>query len=507
MKYDKKTIKKEISILTLVTCYLIGAIFIPINAAAEPTPPEIRATYQIYNVYDLQNMSNDLGGDYVLMNDIDASVTSTWSDIANNSYGFIPIGSSMIGAYYNAFTGTFDGQNYTISNLYINESYIDKYAGLFSYTNGANIMNLILDNVNITQRDIITGSNTGGIVGRNEDTLLIYTHQTNITNCHVSGVLRSKQFCGGIIGLCSGTTIMNCTTNVNIYALYGISGGIAGSLTSELNNIIYNSTSTGNIYVENYGGGIAGSLTGSNNNQNLILECYSNCNVYGTNFAIGGFVGMVTGQKYTNINECYSTGNVYGNEDVGGFVGNMTGGLNPHTITNCYSTGNVTRNTGSSNTDFGGFIGSFTDAIEEHVIMNCYSIGSVIYENDTNPTNSGFTGDIYDAGNYSIINCHWDIETSDQLTSQCNAEGNTTTQMKQEATFIDWDFDDVWYINENVTYPYLQWQGIIPSEEPVIEISISQLILSILMAFMPIIIIITVFNKVFKDWNKEKITL
>jgi len=30
--------------------------------------------------------------------------------------------------------------------------------------------------------------------------------------------------------------------------------------------------------------------------------------------------------------------------------------------------------------------------------------------------------------------------------------------MKQQATFVDWDFTDVWDIKECITYPYLRWQ-------------------------------------------------
>ena len=31
--------------------------------------------------------------------------------------------------------------------------------------------------------------------------------------------------------------------------------------------------------------------------------------------------------------------------------------------------------------------------------------------------------------------------------------------MKQQATFIGWDFTNIWDIIEGVTYPYLRWEG------------------------------------------------
>ena len=70
-------------------------------------------TYMLVNtVYDLQNMQNYLSGTYALGRDIDASATASW----NGGAGFAPIGT-----YYSAdFTGTFDGQGRTISDLFIN---------------------------------------------------------------------------------------------------------------------------------------------------------------------------------------------------------------------------------------------------------------------------------------------------------------------------------------------------------------------------------------------------
>jgi hypothetical protein len=47
------------------------------------------------------------------------------------------------------------------------------------------------------------------------------------------------------------------------------------------------------------------------------------------------------------------------------------------------------------------------------------------------------------------------VHTSGQETS-VGGEGKTTAQMKQRATFVDWDFANVWDIAENQTYPFLR---------------------------------------------------
>ena len=110
--------------------------------------------------------------------------------------------------------------------------------------------------------------------------------------------------------------------------------------------------------------------------------------------------------------------------DVSGadnFVGGLVG-VNEGTITNSYSTGSV-----SGNNFVGGLVG--------------FNIG-------------GTTTDSY-----------WDTETSGQ-SSSAGGTGKTTEEMKQKATFVNWDFDTVWGIVEAVTYPYLQWPVIITSFAP-----------------------------------------
>jgi len=54
--------------------------------------------------------------------------------------------------------------------------------------------------------------------------------------------------------------------------------------------------------------------------------------------------------------------------------------------------------------------------------------------------------------------CYWDIESSGQTTS-VGGLGKTTVEMKQQATFVDWDFETVWGITENETYPFLRGVG------------------------------------------------
>ena len=66
--------------------------------------------WAVRNVYELQNMKNNLNANYMLVNDIDAATTKNW----NNSGGFEPIGITD-----NQFAGSFNGMGFQLKNLYI----------------------------------------------------------------------------------------------------------------------------------------------------------------------------------------------------------------------------------------------------------------------------------------------------------------------------------------------------------------------------------------------------
>ena len=94
--------------------------------------------------------------DWVQTNDIDATETKFWNlgnhdkdaSTADVPMGFEPIcwrSSSGTG-----FTGSYDGQGHSISNLFINMPETSSPVGLWYKTSDAEIRNIILSNVNIT---------------------------------------------------------------------------------------------------------------------------------------------------------------------------------------------------------------------------------------------------------------------------------------------------------------------------------------------------------------------
>ncbi|MHC1737929.1 MAG: BNR-repeat neuraminidase N-terminal domain-containing protein [Ignavibacteriaceae bacterium] len=364
------------------------------SGAGTSGDPYLIAT--LNNLYWLtQNSGSWVTGKYYKQTaNIDASTSSGW-DEAN---GFTPIGNVS-----NNFSGNYDGQNYTVSGIYINRSASDNQ-GMFGYINGGSVQNLGLLNVNITGKEYV-----GALAGS------WYSPSANIINCYSSGSVNGEGDTGGLIGsFGGGDTVQYCYSSCNINASGYSSGGLFGS--------IYN-----NGYV-------------------TIEYCYSTGNVSTSGNNAGGFVGLFNNPN-SFIRYCYSTGSVTCSGDrAGGFAGVLT--TSYINISNCYSLGNVTRSSGTE-TNFGGFIGysggSYT------TINYCYSAGSVNFGTSygfigyhTNETANVYTSNFFDA------------QTSGQ-SSGIGATGKTTTEMKTQSTFTNagWNFSTYWQMI-GTNYPDLQ---------------------------------------------------
>jgi PGF-pre-PGF domain-containing protein len=309
--------------------------------------------YRIYCVNHLDEVRNNRFANYTLMNDIDASETETW----NEGEGFEPIGD-----WPNTFTGTFDGQGYEISGLYIYRPSAAS-VGLFGFTASGSV----IENVGIVDVNITGNAYVGGLVGENEG--------DTIAGSYVTGNITAIRQVGGLVGANYG----------GITDSY-FSGNIIGSVTEATSRSI---------------GGLTGYNCGDINNS------YSAGTVSGYQF-VGGLVGA---NEYCEIINSYSTADVNGYSQVGGLVGYDDGS----TITATYSTGIVT-----GTIQAGGLVG--------------YALGSEITES------------------------YWDTDTSG-MTESDGGEGKTTSQMKQQSTFADWDFEDIWYIHSSINngYPQLRY--------------------------------------------------
>jgi hypothetical protein len=384
-----------------------------------------------------------------------------------------------------AFTGTFDGDGHKITNLTINDNGAgNDYLGLFGYVSGE-IKNLGLENFAVSGS--IGSQYVGGLVGNNGGNIsncdstgaitgeansidlggLVGSNSGGISNCYSTGAVSGGDNSGSLGGLVgnNGGTISNCystgavTGGNNSHELGGLVGeNYSGTLTS--------CYATGSVSGYDVVGGLVGWNLGSTSN------CYSTGVVSGSSGSYD--VGGLAGRNQGNISNCYSTGVVSGDSCVGGLVGGNWGG----SISQCYSTGAVSGPSGSW--AVGGLVGNNTSYGS---ISNCYSTGAV--------SGSSYVGGLVGLNNYggSISNCYstgtvsgyqyvgglvgnnggtiycYFLDTSGP--DNGNGEPLDDIQMKQQASFVGWDFvgetangtEDIWRMCiDGVNYPLLWWQ-------------------------------------------------
>ncbi|MBE7710848.1 MAG: hypothetical protein E7Z92_01775 [Cyanobacteria bacterium SIG31] len=255
-------------------------------------------TYYICNSDDLvalQDMVNDMGNPADTTN-VTFELTS---DINMDGVEFEGIGYYDCGGMDEGrvFSGTFNGNGHTISNL---SAYggMDYSAGLFGYTDGATIDSVILKEV-----DIETGASaSGGLVAEAKDTI--------ITNCAVIGgsVYSDMSSAGGLVGSMDGGSISNSYSTASIES-FECAGGLVGSMDG---GSISNSYSTAEVESSDSD---AGGLIGVANNNVQITNSYATGSVYSEYGYAGGLVGFM---ESGSISNSYSTASVESNGDGGG---------------------------------------------------------------------------------------------------------------------------------------------------------------------------------------------
>lgn len=205
------------------------------------------------------------------------------NDIDLNDKAWTPIGAS------NSFQGNFDGDNHTISNLYISKETAHYYAGLFGhctfYSDGT-IKNL---GISIGKAGI-SGTYVGGLAG-NIDSSGSLT--ITIKNCFVTGSLIDSKYtsddalAGGLIGwisiLNATINITNCYTCINTVTArtdYGAAHAAAGGIIGRQYNGTLNLTNCFSLcknisaYAPNSNSPQAGNLIALESGGSII---YTNC--------------------------------------------------------------------------------------------------------------------------------------------------------------------------------------------------------------------------------------
>ena len=216
-----------------------------------------------------------------------------------------------IGARWSSYTGTFDGQGYTISGLYFNDPFAS-YVGLFGCI-GANGK---ISNVGVLDSYFQFSALGGGVCGVNYGT---------VRDCKNTGSVRGISTIGGVCGL------------------------------NEKGGIIENSFNEGTVSGTGDNARQVGGVSGYNNG--TIKSCYNTASVSGKE-SVGGVCGFNSAGTTTN---CFNKGTVSGKESVGGVCGNGCGVA----TTNCFNEGTV-----SGQSHVGGVCGY--DYYYDGALTNCY---------------------------------------------------------------------------------------------------------------------------------------
>lgn len=376
---------------------------------------------------DLQGIAGDRGldddpirgGDYALGANIDASTTSSWS----GGEGFDPIG-DYSAADQRRFLGRLNGLGHTVDSLYINRP-TERYIGLFGVVSqGSEILNLGLTNVDITGGDNVGsiagyfralpnfGGSTPDLVeddgnGYPQPVAVLPQPQVILFNSYATGSVTGASgtgtlgdFVGGLVGASLGGRIELSYADVEV-STSAVGESLGGLLGHSGESVILNSYSTGDVTGADYLGGLVGYA-----NKSIITNSFASGSVTITATAAtapsaGGLVGWLQDGSY--IENSYSTSSVNADDGYGGgLVGKGTD--SPSTIINSYSNGAVT---GSVGIALGGLIGD--------------SIGML------------------------VENSYWDTQTSGQATSSGGyGSGKTTAELLDYDTFKDdWGIDEV----------------------------------------------------------------
>ena len=405
--------------LVFVLCFGVCSF-----AIADETNDVPEGYTPIYTAEDFNNIRNDLDGKFILMNDIDLSVYDNWD----------PIGSSET-----PFTGELDGNGYTIRNMNI-ISYCmeaENNLGLFGVVQNGVFKKIIIENGNIsathTDKTEVPALSVGMIVGK-----AIGDDYMKTTNCFSDGKIAVEGFgyvsVGGLIGsalndnyvgLCVNHTDITIKTHNSKQKIFA--GGILGKTSDNID-----------LYEESFF-----NIKTSANYGDILIDndvCFEETQIYA-----GGISSyQITGNT---LSDCYNRGNISAQKSIGHLI-------------------------------FGGIIGEAIARVE-----NSYNTGKIIVPSDNNDKISSVcnikTPYLYApegpmmAKDYIVYNCY----CLDNGLPPCYQDSDipykwfynivtlSDTEMKTQSSFVGFDFEEIWEMEEN-GYPVLKNQPKLPESIP-----------------------------------------
>ena len=402
---------------------------------------------------------------FVLVNDIDMagySFNVIAGDTESGSPGFQGI----------AFTGSFNGNGNTISNLQIYAGSAD-YVGLFGYIGyGGVIQDLEISNALVqTSGDyagILTGYSSGSIV-----------------DCRVSGSVSAYQNVGGLVGYSQAGSFEGCQSDVLLSGKYYL-GGMVGY--NDRGSIVDSGVAASSIVtgqdLSTYVGGLAGY------NDGTISDCYARAKVIGSisSVYVGGLLGYT---EHCEISRSFATGEI--SAGIGSsYIGGLAGYCNTVNLQECYSRGDVLASSTSNytggligygkscnidsgyswgDTQGGNFVGGFIGFNDFGTLYYCYCSATVSGLNSI--------GGLLGCNKYGTVKyCLWDLQKAGSFAVGIGSNiagtivdvyGKTSQQMQEYLTFakVKFPFDglthngnaNTWVRDFDSLLPVFTWQS------------------------------------------------
>lgn len=413
------------SIVLILTLCSVSASALSVKGSGTETDPYIIATATDLDAFGKAvSDGEDFDGCYIILSD---NITASTS--------FTPIGTAE-----KPFNGIFDGNGKKITAPAIDSD----YAGLFAFTDGAEIRNLTVAG------EFFAKNYAGSVVAYAEDTV--------IENCVNEAEVYAYNYAGGIAGYIGSGRISDCTSS-EITVVIGYeshTGGIAGA------NNAYIEGCTNNAYIQGAKnvGGIAGTNSGSVTccTNAVRVEAYENncgaiagftsgsisfCKNTGTvsgSGRTGGIAGIASGAE---ISQCLQTGSVNAADNyAGGIAGYTTGG----TISDCIVTADV-----FCTTDYAAGIFGSASGTE---ISRCIFTSVAMSGNSTDSA-------IGAVSNGTVKDCYYSSENETNAfvsgSAKTGAKGLTSEEITVQSSYQNWDFTNVWALNEiHASHPLLR---------------------------------------------------
>lgn len=210
--------------------------------------------YVIHSIEGLNMVRNDLTANYVLGRDLDFNLDSSYLDPSNKGTYTTGTGWQPISTIAVEFEGNFDGQGYSISNLYINRP-TEENVGLFGDIWHSSVKNVSLLNANVT------GDNNVGILSG------LSEFPKEITNIYTTGTVTGNTNIGGVIGhiwdfdnSLSRDYVDRLYSNANVTGFRWVGGLVGWSYEVDIKESYFNGFVEASANWDDFDGAIVGDL-------------------------------------------------------------------------------------------------------------------------------------------------------------------------------------------------------------------------------------------------------